>query len=52
MAVEDKEIILLRFLQGYNSRTDKLVFVGVNKNGSYAIVNEFTPEEAKLLEGK
>ncbi len=34
---DHKEIILLRFLQGYNSRTDKLVFVGVNKNGSVNI---------------
>jgi hypothetical protein len=34
---DNKEIILLRFLQGYNSRTDKLVFVGVNKNGSVNI---------------
>jgi biopolymer transport protein ExbD len=31
---------------------DEMAIVGVNKNGSYAIVNEFTPEEVKLLEGK
>lgn len=31
---------------------DEMAIVGVNKNGSYAIVNEFTPQEVKLLEGK
>jgi biopolymer transport protein ExbD len=31
---------------------DEMAIVGVNKNGSYAIVNEFTPEEQKLLEVK
>lgn len=29
---------------------DEMAIVGVNKTGSYAIVNEFTPEEVKLLE--
>jgi len=31
---------------------DEMAIVGVNKTGSYAIVNEFTPEEQKLLEVK
>jgi biopolymer transport protein ExbD len=31
---------------------DEMAIVGVNKTGSYAIVNEFTPEEVKLLEVK
>ncbi|MFV5684705.1 ExbD/TolR family protein [Flavobacterium sp. GB2R13] len=31
---------------------DEMAIVGVGKNGAYAIVNEFTPEEQKLLEGK
>jgi biopolymer transport protein ExbD len=30
---------------------DEMAIVGVGVNGSYAIVNEFTPEETKLLEG-
>lgn len=33
----DKDIILLRFLQSYNSRSDKLVFIGINQNGSVNI---------------
>jgi biopolymer transport protein ExbD len=31
---------------------DEMAIVGVGVSGSYAIVNEFTPEEQKLLEGK
>lgn len=31
---------------------DEMAIVGVNKTGSYAIVNDFAPEEVKLLEGK
>ncbi|HEU4791043.1 MAG TPA: biopolymer transporter ExbD [Flavobacterium sp.] len=31
---------------------DEMAIVGVNKTGSYAIVNEFTPEEQKLLDVK
>jgi biopolymer transport protein ExbD len=31
---------------------DEMAIVGVNKTGSYAIVNEFTPGEVKLLEVK
>jgi biopolymer transport protein ExbD len=31
---------------------DEMAIVGVNKTGSYAIVNEFSPEEVKLLEVK
>ena len=30
---------------------DEMAIVGVNKTGSYAIVNDFLPEEVKLLEG-
>ncbi|PKB17247.1 biopolymer transporter ExbD [Flavobacterium sp. 5] len=30
---------------------DEMAIVGVNKTGSYAIVNDFSPEEVKLLEG-
>jgi biopolymer transport protein ExbD len=30
---------------------DEMAIVGVNKTGSYAIVNDFAPEEVKLLEG-
>ena len=31
---------------------DEMAIVKVGDNGSYAIVNDFTPEETKLLEGK
>jgi len=31
---------------------DEMAITNVNKTGSYAIVNDFTPEEVKLLEGK
>jgi len=31
---------------------DEMAIVGVGNTGAYAIVNEFTPEEQKLLEGK
>lgn len=31
---------------------DEMAIVGVNKTGSYAIVNDFAPEEVKLLEGE
>ena len=31
---------------------DEMAIVGVGDTGAYAIVNEFTPEETKLLEGK
>ncbi len=31
---------------------DEMAIVGVGNTGNYAIINEFTPEEQKLLEGK